>query len=96
VKVARHVRRLERQRPPDLIERSIEGAAGRQHADHRVRTVVEQNRSIDDRRVRTELSGLSRMPSTKLKMAVLAPMPRAKVSTAAAANPELFDRLRSA
>ena len=55
MKVARHVRRLERQRPPDLIERSIEGAAGRQHADHRVRTVVEQNRSIDDGRVRTEL-----------------------------------------
>ena len=55
VKVARHVGRFERERPPELVECAVEGAPGRQHADHRVGLVVEQNRAIDDRGVRPEL-----------------------------------------
>ncbi len=56
VKVTRHVRPLERQGPPDLIEGAIERAALRQHADHRVRLVVEQDRPIHDTGIRSELA----------------------------------------
>ena len=41
VEVARHVRRQERQRPPDLRRGAIERAAFGQDADDRVRLAVE-------------------------------------------------------
>ena len=55
MKIARHVGRLERERPPELIERAVEGASRRQHPDDRVRLVVEENRAVDDRGIRSEL-----------------------------------------
>ena len=61
VKVTRHVRPLERQRPPDLREGTIERATPRQHADHRVRLVVEQDRPIHDTGIRAELADPERV-----------------------------------
>ena len=61
MKVTRHVRPLERQGPPDLIEGAIERAALRQHADHRVRLVVEQDRPIHDTGIRSELADPERV-----------------------------------
>ena len=55
VKISRHVRGLEREWPPELVERAVEGASRRQHADHRVGLVVEKNRAIDDRGICSEL-----------------------------------------
>src|SRR6516225_1478349 len=55
MKVASHVRRLERERPPELIEGAIERASGGQHADDGMRLVIEQNRSTDNRRIRPKL-----------------------------------------
>ncbi len=61
VKVARHVRRFERQGPPDLIEGAVERAALRQHADHRVRLVIEQDRPIHDTGIRSKLADPERV-----------------------------------
>ena len=55
MEVARHVRRLERQRPPELHRCAVERARRRQDADDRVRLVVEKDRAVDDGRIRAEL-----------------------------------------
>jgi hypothetical protein len=55
MKIARHVGGFEGEGPPQLVERAIERAARWQHADDRVREVIEQNRAVDDRGVRAEL-----------------------------------------
>ncbi len=55
MKIARHVGGFEGERTPQLVEGAIERAARWQHADHRVREVIEQNRAVDDRGVCAEL-----------------------------------------
>ena len=40
-------------------------------------------------------NGFSRTPSTRLKIAVSAPIPNARVRTAAAVNPECLARIRN-
>jgi hypothetical protein len=61
MKVTGHVRRLERQRAPDLIEGAIERTPSRQYADHRMRLVVEQDLSIDNAGIRSELADPDRV-----------------------------------
>ena len=55
VEIPGHVRRLERERPPKLIEGAVEGAPRRQDADDGVRFVVQQDRPVDNRWVGAEL-----------------------------------------
>src|SRR6266850_1702721 len=56
MKVTRHVRRLEGQGPPQLIERAIKRAAGGQYTNDGVRFIIQENRSMDDRRIAAELT----------------------------------------
>ena len=55
MEVARHVRRLEGERTPQLIEGAVEGASRRQDADDGMGHVVEENRPVQNRRVGAEL-----------------------------------------
>jgi len=55
VEVARHVGRLEGERPPDLDGRPVKRAALRQDANDCIRLLVELDRPIDDRGVGAEL-----------------------------------------
>ncbi len=55
MKIAREVRGLKRQRPPDLSECAIEHAAGGQHANHLVRLAVENNLAAQNVGIGAEL-----------------------------------------
>ena len=46
-----HPLAVERHRQPDLVIRAIEGTVFRQHADDRIRLVVELDRPSDQRRI---------------------------------------------
>src|SRR4029434_7817244 len=61
MEVARHVRWPEGQRPPDLDWCAVERTPGWQHADNRVRLVVEKDSAGDDGWIRAELAGPDRM-----------------------------------
>ena len=54
MEVARHVGRLESQRPPELVIGAVEGAARRQDSNHGVRLIVEEQSAIEDRSVASE------------------------------------------
>src|SRR5438132_1193956 len=89
----------------DILERAWH------HADDSIEVVVERNLATQDRAVAAEAtppqsitirpacgygSDSNRMGFTVLKMAVLAPTPKARVSTLTIANPGFLRKLRSA
>src|SRR5215470_19866780 len=81
MKIARHVRGLERERPPELVKGAIERAACRQDADDRVRLLVEENRPIENRSIAAELTDPQRV--TQNHHAVLARFVFARLERAA-------------
>src|SRR5262249_51696690 len=65
MKVARHVRRLERERTPQLVEGAVERTSRRQDADDRMWLLVEQDRPIEDRGIRAELTDPQRVAQNR-------------------------------